>query len=162
MEEHQLFSNKGETKEIINYDPIQIELNGIKYDINIQNKENMITFSIIDKNQNPSVNYQRGMSFKEIKDLNIIFQALNSLKDFYDYLKSLSENKKLSIKKGNNKISIILYVDILMKQQTIEIELFSTKKDIDLNIKEIWEELINIKEKMKVNNEEIDQLKKRK
>ena len=105
MEEHQLFSNKGETEEIINYDPIQIDLNGIKYDINIQNKENMITFSIIDKNQNPSVNYQRGMSFKEIKDLNIIFQALNSLKDFYDYLKSLSDNKKLSIQKGNNKIS---------------------------------------------------------
>ena len=108
MEEYQIFSDKGETEEIVNYDPIQIEQNEIKYDLNIQNKENMITFSLIDKNQFPSVNYNRTMSFKEIKELNviIIFQALNSFNDFYDYLKSLSENKKINIRKNNDKISI--------------------------------------------------------
>ena len=42
-----------------------------------------------------------------------------------------------------------------MKLQSIEIDLFPEKIDLDLNMKEIWEELINIKEKIK----KIDNLK---
>ena len=159
MEEYQLFTDKGETEEIINYDPIKIAHNEIQYDLNIQISENMITFSIIDKTQIPSIKFQRNMGFKELKDLNLIFQVLNSLNDFYDYLKLLSDNKKLNIKRGNNKISLILNVEVLLKQQAIEIDLFQVKKDIDLNIKEIWEELLNIKDKKKEKNEEMIILK---
>ena len=36
------------TSNFINYPPIQIEENGIEYDLSIETKEDMITFSICD------------------------------------------------------------------------------------------------------------------
>ena len=57
------------------------------------------------------------MSFKEIKNLNKGFSLLNSINEFYDYLKVLSENKKITIKKYEEKISLILFVEILLKKE---------------------------------------------
>ena len=57
MEEYQINPQKGETEELINFAPIKIEQNEIEYNLIIENKENIITFSINDKNQFPSVNY---------------------------------------------------------------------------------------------------------
>ena len=154
MDEYQLNLDKGETIKVINFDVIQIKQNEFKYDLNIETKENIIYFIIKDKNQLPSINYKGSMSFNEIKQLNFQFQALNSFHDFYDYLKSLSNNNKLNIKKSNDKISIIFNIEVLLKVQFIEIDLFPEKIDVDLNIKEIWEELINTKEKIdNLNNE---------
>jgi len=64
---------------------------------------------------------------KEIKEYHIVFNVLNSLNDFYNYLKSLSNNHKLNIKKDNNKVKIIFYVEVLLKQQKIEIDLYQEK-----------------------------------
>ena len=64
---------------------------------------------------------------KEIKELNNVFLSLTSFNDFYDYLKSLSNNHKLNIKKDNNKVKIIFYVEVLLKQQKIEIDLYQEK-----------------------------------
>ena len=125
------------------------------YLLNIETKEDEITFSINDKEQLPSVNYLRTMTLKEIKELNNIFLSLTSFNDFYDYLKSLSNNHKLNIKKDDNKITLIFYVEVLLKQQKIEIDLYQTKNDINSNIKEIYQELFNLKNKMI----EIDTLK---
>jgi hypothetical protein len=146
-------SEKGETIEIVNFNPIQIEQNEIKYELNIKSEENVIIFSIRDKSIFPSVNYIRKMNLKKIKDLNVTFSLFNSFNDFYEYLKSLSDNKKLNIKKFNDKISIIFYVEVLFKQQLVEIDLFPTKKDVNSNINEILQELSNI-------NLKIDDLKK--
>ena len=68
------------------------------------------------------------MNFQKIKCLNKIFDLFNSLKDFFDYLKKLSQNKKIGIKKLNDKIILILSIEVLLKQQEIEIELFPVKK----------------------------------
>ena len=68
------------------------------------------------------------MSFDEIKKLNLQFNALESFQDFYDYLKSLSNNNKLNIKKSNDKISIVFNVEVLLKQQSIEIICFLRKQ----------------------------------
>ena len=135
MEEYQLTSDHDETNEKINYAPIQIEQNQIIYNLNIESKGNKITFSINDKNQIPSVYYVRTLTLEEIKNLNQVFYILNSFNDFYDYLKKLSDNKKLSINKNNNKISLILNAEILFKQQNIEIELLLKKKGLDINLK---------------------------
>jgi len=89
------------------------------------------------------------MSFKEIKDLNKGFSLLNSINDFYDYLKVLSENKKINIKKDEEKISLTLFVEVLLKKEIIEINLYPGKIDLDLNIKNICKELIYIKERIK-------------
>ena len=155
MLEVSLTTDKGETAEIRNFEPIKIEQNEINYILNIEAYEDKIIFSINDKEQFPSINYIRTMSLKEIKELNNIFNILNSFSDFYDYLKSLSNNHKLSIIKDNDKITILFYVEVLLKQQKIEIDLYPTKKNLDLSIKEIYQELLNIKNKIK----EIDNLK---
>ena len=90
MEEVPFIEEKGETIEIINFEPIKIEQNEINYLLNMEAKEDKITFSINDKKQLPSVNYIRTMTLKEIKELNNVFSILSSFNDFYDYLKSLS------------------------------------------------------------------------
>ena len=85
------------------------------------------------------------MSFQEIKGLNKVFTLLDSFNDFYEYLKTLSENKKLNLKKINDKITIIFSVEVLSKQQEIEIDLFPSRKDLNTNIAEIYQEILNIK-----------------
>ena len=106
MEEVPILEEKGETIEIIKLEPIQIEQNEINYLLNIETNEDKITFSINDKEQLPSINYVRTMNLKEIKELNNVFNVLNSFNEFYDYLKSLSYNHKLNIKKESDRITI--------------------------------------------------------
>ena len=117
MEEVPILEEKGETIEIIKLEPIKIEQNEINYLLNMETKEDKITFSIYDKKQLPSNSYIRTMNLKEIKELNTLFNVLSSFNDFYDYLKSLSNNHKLNIKKDDNKITLIFYVEVLLKQQ---------------------------------------------
>ena len=128
MDENQVDLDKNEKIDIIKFDIIQIKQNVFKYDLNIETKENTIYFSIKDKNQLPSIYYKRTMSFDEIKKLNLQFNALESFQDFYDYLKSLSNNNKLNIKKSDEKISIVFNVEVLLKQQSIEIICFLRKQ----------------------------------
>ena len=152
MEKCSINYENGETEDIIKYDPISIEQNNIKYDLNIEIYEDNITLLINDKQQFPSVDYNRTMNLKEIKNLNKIFSEFKSLFNFYEYLKKLSADKKLIIKKNNNNnISIILSLD-----QNLEIHLFPKTKDIEMNIKEICKEILDMKEKIK----EIDVVKK--
>ena len=146
MEECEIIYEKGETEEKISYEPIIIEKNNIKYILNIEAEENKITFSINNKDHFPSINYNRTMSFKELKN---IYIKLKSFNDFYEHLKQLTNNYNLNIKKSNDKITLII------KPKVIEIDLYKTKKDINLNIEEIFQELINLREKIK----DIDKLK---
>jgi hypothetical protein len=133
---------------IVNLVPIKIEDNNNNYFLNIGINNDIINFSINDKEQLLSINYIKKMSFKEIKDLNKGFSLLNSINDFYDYLKVLSENKKINIKKDEEKITIILFIEVLLKKEIIEINLYPSKIDLDLNIKNICKEIIYIKEKI--------------
>jgi hypothetical protein len=88
------------------------------------------------------------MNLKQIKNLNKAFNIFSTFNDFYNYLKSLADIKKLNIQKEKDKLSII--------NREIKIDLIASKKDLEINIKDIYEELINIKEKIK----EIDIIKK--
>ena len=143
-----------------NYPPIQIEQNGIKYDLSIESKEDMITFSISDKAQLPYACYIRTFSLKEIKELNKAFYLLNSIKNFYDYLKSLSDGKKLNIKKSYDTITIILLVEILLEKQNIEIDLFQVKQDKDSYMQNILLELHDKKRMVNCLEKENKELKK--
>ena len=136
------------TENIVNLAPIKIEDNNNNYFLNIGINNDIINFSINDKEQLLSINYIKTMNFKEIKDLNKGFSILNSINDFYDYLKVLSENKKINIKKDEEKITIILFIEVLLKKEIIEINLYPGKIDLDLNIKNICKEIIYIKEKI--------------
>ena len=166
MEDITININQGETDNIINYEPIKIKQNETEYNLNLKSKGEMIIFSMIVKKQLLYYNYIRKISFKEIKELNKIFYDLNSFDEFYNYLKSLSDREKLNIKIYNDKISIIIYLEVLFKQKNVEIDLFIGKQDIDFNMEIISKELLNIKENEinKLNEQlkkEINNLKKK-
>ena len=57
MEEYKLNSEKFKSVDIVKYEPIKINQDDIKYNLNIESKENMITFTIIDKERFPIINY---------------------------------------------------------------------------------------------------------
>ena len=148
MEEYEYEEGKGETPEL--YEPIYINQNGENYTFNFEVKENNIILYINDKKEFFSLNYTRNMKLKDFSDFHKDLQNLKTYNDLYNYFKLLSDNKKINIRKYNDKITIIL-----IGEQSVEIDLFPSKKDINLNIKEICQELSNMKEKIK----EIDNLK---
>jgi len=154
MEEN--LSNISRKENIINLDPIKIEKNNNNYFLNIGVNKDKIVLSLKDKEQLLSINYIKTMNIQEIKDLNKSFYVLNSFNEFYEYLKLLSENKKIDIKKSEEKLTIILNIEVLFKQEIIEINLFPGKIDLELNIRNIYKELLFIKETIK----DIDLLKK--
>ena len=156
MEEYDL--DEGGESFPIYFDPITIGQDEINYILNLQaTDKNNMTLSLNDTIQFPSINYTRSMAFKEIKDLTKEFSGLKSQYDFYNYIKSLSVNNKLTIKKQDDKISLIL---IIFKKQEIIINLYPGKKDIDLNIKEIYQELSNIKKEISALKKENEEIKK--
>ena len=146
MEQFPISFDQGETENIINYEPIKLKQNDKEYNLDIKSKGDMITFSIKVKKELLYDNYIKKISFKEIKKLNKVFHDLNSFKEFYDYLKSSVDKEKLNIKIYNDKITIIIYLEVLFKQENVEIDLFIGKQDIDLNMEIISKELLNIKE----------------
>ena len=98
-----------------------IDLNENRYIFKIIKEEDYITLNILEKDIFPNTTYIKKLSFKEIKELHKLFYMLNSINEFLDYIKSANENKKLTIKKDNNKIIINISVEYLFKQQIIEI-----------------------------------------
>ena len=85
------------------------------------------------------------MNFQEIKSLNKTFSKFYSLNEFVDYIKALHDKNKINIKKYNNKISIFF----ISLNDHIQIDLFPSKIDMDINIKEICAELFVMKESIK-------------
>ena len=154
-----IFSTEKESINADNFLEVQVEQNYMKYNLKIKSKKDIVEFILHDKNEFPSIYYFQNMNFQKIKSLNKVLDLFNSLKDFFDYLKTLSQKKKIGVKKLNDKIILILYIEVLLKQQEIEIELFPVKKDMNSNIKELYQELINIKKRI-TDNEELTKLKK--
>ena len=160
MDEFPISCDRGETDNIIDYEPIKIKQNEIEYNLNIKSKGDMIIFSINIKNQLLYDNYIRKMRFHNIKELHKSFNSLKSCTNFYEYLKTLSDNEKLNIKKYNDKISLIIYLEVASKQENIEIDLFIGKQDIDFNMQIISKEINNLKKEKEKLNKEINNLKK--
>ena len=153
MEDVQMEQNKEETANIKYFEPIKIKQDKKAYILNIEVNEDTITLSI--RGQLSLANFSKNMNLKEIKNLNKIFNAFNSCDNFYEYLKELSNNDKINIENNNNNISIFFYIEDQLKEQKVEIVLYQTKIDTNLCLKEIYNELLNLKEKIK----EIDYLK---
>ena len=160
MEELSSVKIKGETFNKLNSLLIPIELNKNKYHLKIDCEDDIITFELADIEQIPCINYIRTMNFEEIKELNQLFILLKTYNDFYDYLNFLSKNKKINIKKDKDKISIILLVEVLSKQQEIKIDLLPEKKDFELRMNNKIKEIDDLKSKIDLKLKEIEDLKK--
>ena len=133
---------------------IAIEQNNAKYSLNLNAVGDLITFSL---NYN-SNNYTKKISIKEIKDKESIAVFLQySPKKFIEFLKKLSEMKRISLAKKDNIINLNFELEIMFERHEIEIELISKDKNLELIEKELNELKINYN---KINEENKD-LKKR-
>ena len=122
---------------------IQIEQDHTKYSLHLHSIGDIITFSL-DYNSN---NYAKKISLKEIKDKEatpIFFQY--KPKDFIEFLKTLSEMKKILLIKKDNIISLKFELEIMFKKHEIEIELKSKDQNLELIEKELNELKLENKE----------------
>ena len=133
---------------------IVIEQNNTKYSLNPNAAGDLIIFSL-DYN---SSNYTKKISIKEIKDKESFAVFLQySPKEFIEFLKKLSEMKKISLIKKDNAINLNFELEFMFKKHEIEIELISKDKNLELIEKELNELKINYN---KI-NEENKELRKR-
>ena len=124
---------------------ITIDQDNIRYILHLNSIGNTITFSL-EYNSN---NYSKKMPLKDIKDKEskAIFIS-HSPKDFFEYLKTLSEMKKISVIRKDNAILVKFELEIMFKKHEIEIELGSKDNNLELlekEVKELKEENILLK-----------------
>ena len=130
---------------------INLENEGKKFLLLIKSTNESITFIASDPEDIGSSKYIRKMSLKEIKEKEThnLLMGLNTCGEFSDYLKALSEMKKLFLNKKENKINMIFTVEYLLKKHNIEFELLPEKMNIDDVIKELCKEVNILKEEVK-------------
>ena len=126
-----------------------------KYILNIIKEMDYIILNILDKDIFPNIKYIKKINFKEIKELHKIFCMFNSCNEFLDFIKSAYENKKINIKKENQKLILNISVEYLFKNQIIEIPLLEQKINLEDFSKEICHELLLMKERIKKLEENI-------
>ena len=151
MEDYEIINEKGETPNLTELKEIHIKNNGKDYCLNLRFTDKKIKFSINDNEEMISMKYVREMNLKEIKGLNKVFYYINSFYDFYAYLQKLKANNKLNIKKNDKQISLLIMSEILLKPQTIVIDLFLTKDELAVNREKIIQEFKKINEKIEKN-----------
>ena len=116
----------------------EIKQDKYNYKLNIKIVEQDIILNLINQKEIMK-DYEKKLSLDELKKMHRVFFALNSCKEFVDYLKALIENNKLSIRGfDENKIYIELNVEYLFKQNTIMIDLLQKKFNFQLIIQDLY------------------------
>ena len=146
MEAPAIFSSLSEELK----ESMKIEQENKKYLLEIKILSETMTLTLT--NIEEAVSYSRQISLKEIKEIHQVFMGLNSCKEFSDFLKGLSEIKKLLINQKENKIYIHFEIEYLLKKKNIEIELFPENINYESVIKGLCNEINLIKEKFKNDN----------
>ena len=139
---------------------ITIDQDNIRYILHLNSIGNTITFSL-EYNSN---NYSKKMPLKDIKDKEsrAIFISY-SPKDFIQFLKKLSEMKKISVIRKDNAIMIKFEIEFMFKKHVIEIELRSKDNNLELlekEVKELKEENILLKKRIDDLETEVKEIKK--
>ena len=139
---------------------ITIDQDNIRYILHLNSIGNTITFSL-EYNSN---NYSKKIPLKDIKDKEskAIFIS-HSPKDFFEYLKTLSEMKKISVIRKDNAIMIKFEFEAMFMKHEIEIELRSKDNNLELlekEVKELKEENILLKKEIEELKTEVKEIKK--
>ena len=139
---------------------ITIDQDNIRYILHLNSIGNTITFSL-EYNSN---NYSKKMPLKDIKDKEsrAIFNSYSS-QDFFEYLKTLSEMKKISVIRKDNSVIIKFEFEVMFKKHEIEIELRSKDNNLELlekEVKELKEENILLKKRIDDLETEVKEIKK--
>ena len=146
---------------------IPIEQDHLKYNLIIKTTGDTISFNL-DYN---SDHYSKKLSLKEIKDKEskAVFLQFSS-KDFIEFLKTLSEMKKISLIKNNNKVIIKFEAELLFKKHIVEIELSCKDqnfesiekelKELKINYNNLKQENIELKKRIEILETEMKEIKK--
>ena len=133
-------------------DSLSIEVEGKKYSLIIKILGESMTFISSDPEDVGGFKYIRKMSLKEIKEkeANNLLMGLNTCSEFLEYLKALSEMKKLLLVQKEDKMSLNFVVEYLLKKHNVEIDLLPEKKNVDDVIKQLCKEVNVLKEDSKI------------
>ena len=139
---------------------IIIDQDNIKYTININSIGNRITFTL----EYNSDNYTKNIFLKDIKDKESVeVFSLYKCKDFIQFLKKLSEMKKILLIKKDNSFIIKFDFEVMFQKHNIEIELTIKDKNIELienELKELKKENIELKKRIEDLEMEVKEIKK--
>ena len=97
-----------------------------KYILKINIEEESIIFNLSKDGEFGTLSYINKMTLNEIKQINSLFQGINSLKNFADYIENLDKENKLNYKKNNVGLSITFNYEYFLSKVPIEIKLLPT------------------------------------
>ena len=139
---------------------ITIEQNDSKYTLRLNSVGDIITFSL-DYN---SSNYAKKLPLKEIKDSEDKAMFLSfGPRDFFRFLKKLSEMKKIELIKKDNNINIKFELEVMFEKHEINIELASKDQNMEMiekELKELKEENKELKKRIEILENEMKEIKK--
>ena len=139
---------------------ISIEKDHSNYPLHLESEGDKISFNL----EYNSTNYKKKIPLKEIKDqesTSIFFSY--KPKDFIEFLKKLSEMKKITLIKKDNIISLKFELEVMFKKHEIEIELASSDKNyeqIEKELNELKEENKELKKRVENLENEVKEIKK--
>ena len=127
----------------------EINQNNNNYILNIEILEEIIQIILFD--QNEIKQYEVKLTLDELKNIDKLFSKFVSFKEFIDYIKPIISNKKLFIKKLQDKakISLELTVDNHPKDIFIKIDLYKKKINFELIARELFKKLSILNESFK-------------
>ena len=113
-------------------DTFNVNIDNINYLLTIKLEDDSIIFSLSEQNQKNYKCYYRKMNLNDIKGIHKVFNVFNSCDEFYEFIKTLENAKKLNILKKDKNFSINFQVEFLFKQEEIEILLYPSKISLDI------------------------------
>ena len=147
MEVAPLPSESTPKESISEYFEIKQDDNNYKLNVKVINQD--IILNILDENSLLR-EYEIKLTLNELKKIHKIFLVLSSCKEFFDFIKILIKNKKLSIQKDNkNLIKIELIVEYLYKQDIIKIDLLQKTINFELIAIDLYKKISIIIENFK-------------
>ena len=117
---------------------LNLEQDNNIYSLTIILKGEIMLFSLTNPKDIGSPTYSRKMTLKEIKEMHKLFSLIKSCNEFLTFLRGFYKNKKISIVKKGDKLSVNFIIEHSLKKQLIEIDLTQDNTSLEsVLIKEI-------------------------
>ena len=121
---------------------LTIEQDNIKYLLHVTSIGETISFLLSFTEDSKTKIFIRKLALKEIKDRDSIQIFLPyTCKQFIEFIKCISDMKKISLFKRDNIIFIEFSTEIMLKNHLIDIDLYPEDKNFDCIAKELYREL---------------------